>query len=92
MSDKQQPLAEVLQHLDKIARSHPDSRLEADFAGHAGGRSHVFGEAASAVAETREEELEADANVVADSAADVVDVAVKTFAEVGHLVDEADFC
>ncbi|MFO0968277.1 MAG: hypothetical protein U0793_22200 [Gemmataceae bacterium] len=50
----------------------------------------VLGETAAAVARAGEEELETDALVVADAAADVVDVGLQFFAEVGHLVDEAD--
>ena len=50
----------------------------------------VLGEAAAAVAGAGEEELEADALVVADAAADVVDVGAELLAQVGHLVDEAD--
>ena len=50
----------------------------------------VLGEAAPAVADAREEEVEADPLVVADPAPDVVDVGAVGLAEVGHLVDEAD--
>ncbi len=50
----------------------------------------VLGEATAAVADAREEEMEADPLVVADAAADVVDVGAVGLAQVGHLVDEAD--
>ena len=67
---------------------HP--RLDAVVAGHGGQRPHVLGEATAAVADAGEQEGEADAAVVADAAADVVDVAAHPLAEIGHLVDEAD--
>lgn len=69
-----------------------DTRLEADFAGHAREGADVFGEAATAVADAGEEELEADANVMADAATDVIDVALQAFAKIGHFVDEANLC
>ena len=50
----------------------------------------VLGEATAAVADAREEEMEADPLVVADAAPHVVDVGPVGLAQVGHLVDEAD--
>ena len=65
-------------------------RLDAVLAGQCSQRPHVLGEAAAAVADAGEQKREADAAVVADAAADVVDVGSQPLAEVGHLVDEAD--
>ena len=70
------------------ASQHP--RLDAVLLGHRDQGPHVLREAAAAVADAGEQEREADAAVVADAAADVVDVAAHPLAEVGHLVDEAD--
>ena len=79
----------LLRFVDFVDRfEHP--RLDAMLAGHLLQRPHVFREATAAVADAGEQEREADAAVVADAAADVVDVAAHPFAEVGHLVDEAD--
>ena len=51
---------------------------------------HVLGEAASAVAAARVEELRADAGVAADALADHVHVGADEFAEVRDVVHEAD--
>ena len=53
-------------------------------------RLHVLGEATSAIAGAGKQELKADAGIVADAAANVVDVGPEPLAQVGHLVDEAD--
>ena len=55
-------------------------------------RPDVFRKAASAVAHAGKEEGEADSGVVADAAADLVDVGRRALAEIRHLVDEADLC
>ena len=67
-----------------------DLRPDAQLPG--GGREglHVLGEATAAIAAAREQEGKADAAVVADAAADLVDVGPRQLAQVGHLVDEAD--
>ena len=51
-----------------------DPRLDAVGPGHRGEGPHVLGKATAAEAHARKEEGEADAAVVADAAADVVDV------------------
>ena len=73
--------------VDRIQNSRP----EAVCAGDRGQPAYVFGKAASPVADAGKEEGEADAAVVSDAPADVVDVGCRALAEVGHLVDEADF-
>ena len=52
--------------------------------------AYIFRKTAAAIAHTGEEERKADAAVVPNSAADVIDVRFKMFANVGHLVDKAD--
>ena len=60
--------------VDRVDRPH-HQRLDAVVLGHVHQRAHVLREAAAAVADAGEQEREADAAVVADAAADVVDVA-----------------
>ena len=79
-------LLPVVHFIDRIQQQ----RLDADLPGQVGQGPHILGEAASAIADAGKEKRETDAAVVADAAADVVDVAAHLLAQIGHLVDEAD--
>src|SRR5205807_518872 len=52
--------------------------------------ANVLGKTTAAITGAGKKELEADALVVADAAADLIDVGPEAFAQVGHFVDEAD--
>ncbi len=67
-----------------------NSGIEVAVAKRIGQRANIFGKTASAVPDSRKEEREPDPAVVANSASNVIDVGGKMFAQVCHLIDEAD--
>src|SRR5262245_59537433 len=52
--------------------------------------ANVLGKTTAAVTGAGKEELKANAGVVANAAANIVDVGAQPFTQVGHLIDEAD--
>jgi hypothetical protein len=52
--------------------------------------ANIFGKAASAVARARKQECKPNAAIVADAAANIVDVGHHPLTEFGHFIDESD--
>src|ERR1043165_10061741 len=81
---------ELLPIIDRIdGRNQLDGNI--DRLGEVDNVLDILGEAAAAVSGTGKEELETNALIMSDAAANFVDVGAKPFAQVRHLVDEADF-